>query len=97
MIESNKRLIACGFARIDVQESYFKPAKICYLGFMYVDPEFRGQGLIADIFEALAQWSKVHGVEDFKLNVYAQNASAIKAYEKLGFKSNMVEMRLGNR
>lgn len=92
--EANGQLIGCGFARIDTQETYFAPAKICYLGFMYLEPDFRGMGLISKVFEALAAWSRSRAVDEFTLNVYAQNESAIKAYQKLGFKANMTEMRL---
>jgi RimJ/RimL family protein N-acetyltransferase len=34
------------------------------------------------------------GVTDFYLDVYADNPSAIRAYEKLGFKPNLVEMKM---
>ena len=95
VVESNSRLIACGFARIDDQKAYYMPAKICYIGLMYVEPQFRGMGLISKVFEALAQWSKNQGVAEYKLDVYAENSSAIKAYEKLGFKASLIEMRLG--
>ena len=92
--QESERLIACGFARIESQESYFAPERICYLGFMYVEPEYRGRGLISNVFEALANWSRSRGIDDFKLDVYADNQSAVKAYKKLGFKANMLEMRL---
>ena len=91
--EAGEKLVACGYARIETQEPYFTPDQICYLGFLYVEPEYRGMGLISHVFDALAEWSQTLGVKDFKLDVYPDNESAVRAYEKLGFKANMLEMR----
>lgn len=90
--ELNGRLAACGYARIEANKAYFSPNRYAYLGFMYVDPEYRGQGLILSIIESLFTWSKQQGISAFKLDVYAQNQAAIRAYEKLGFKAEMVQM-----
>jgi GNAT superfamily N-acetyltransferase len=61
---------------------------------MYVEPDYRGQGIIQDILSQLLQWARDEGVNDFYLDVYTANESAVRAYEKFGFRSNLVEMRL---
>jgi len=33
-------------------------------------------------------------MQDFYLEAYAQNNSALRAYEKLGFKASLLEMKL---
>jgi ribosomal protein S18 acetylase RimI-like enzyme len=43
------------------------------------------------------QWARTMGVSDFYLDVYAQNQSAVKAYEKFGFKANLIEMKMHDR
>ena len=61
---------------------------------MYVKPEFRGKGVIQNIIETLLQWSKNRGLEEARLEVYNDNVNAIKAYEKVGFKKHMIEMKM---
>ena len=59
---------------------------------MFVDPNYRGQGVNKLILDALKDWSKKQQVFHFSLEVYAGNQGAIRAYEKAGFKSNLIEM-----
>ena len=46
------------------------------------------------VIEHLIVWAKSRGVCDFYLDVYGDNQAAVKAYEKLGFTSSLVEMKL---
>lgn len=61
---------------------------------MYVRPEYRGQGLNAVVLEELVSLAKERGITEVYLEVYSQNQSAIRAYEKFGFENYMVQMRL---
>ena len=61
---------------------------------MYVAPEYRGQGIIQAIISQLLEWSRSQGVSDFYLDVYADNESAVRAYEKFGFEASVIEMKL---
>jgi len=87
-------IVATGYSQIRVSKSSLKHDKHAYLGFMYVCPEHRGKGLNKQLMEQLISWSAQQGVNDFYLDVYAQNQSAIRAYEKLGFEPCLMEMRL---
>lgn len=91
---SNNQLIGSGYARIEKAKPYFKHSHHGYLGFMYVLPEFRRQGVNKMIFDALKNWCKSKGVFELRLDVYSQNAGAIRAYEKVGFEPLMIEMRM---
>lgn len=64
-----------------------------YLGFIYVAPEFRGKGISGRVIEELKKWARLQGIKEMRLEVYYQNISAIKAYEKFGFTRHMIEMR----
>ena len=90
--EINDKLAACGYARIERNKTYLRPSRFGYFGFMYVAPDHRGRGLITKIMESLTAWCDEQGVSAYKLDVYAANESAVKAYEKFGFKVNMLEM-----
>lgn len=61
---------------------------------MYVEPEFRGQGINTLVLDYLKDWSKTKKVSYFSLDVYADNEVAIKSYEKVGFKSSLLEMTM---
>lgn len=87
-------VIASGYAKIKFAESYFMHHAYSYLGFMYVKEAHRGKGVNKIIIDGLLEWSAMKGLNEVRLQVYDDNASAIKAYEKVGFKQHMVEMRL---
>jgi len=71
-------------------------AEYDYIGFMYVVPEERGKGINKLILEALVSWARSKGITEIRIEVYAENASAIKAYQKAGFASLLTTMRLGS-
>ena len=87
-------LIASGYAKIVKAKPYHKITEYTYMGFMYVDPKFRGQGVIQNIIEQLKQWSISLNIFETRLEVYSENTSAIKAYQKKGFENRMIEMKM---
>ena len=93
--ESNGEIIGSGYALIKDAKPYHKHGQYAYLGFMYVKPGYRGQGVNKKIIDALKQWALSKGLTEIRLEVYAENTAAIKAYDKVGFKGHMLEMRMG--
>jgi GNAT superfamily N-acetyltransferase len=93
--EIGHEIIGCGYARIEDSKAYLKHRKHSYLGFMYVVPEHRGEGVNKKIVEVLEAWSASKGVSELRLEVYVENAAAIRAYEKTGYTGNVLEMRKG--
>ena len=91
--EIENKVVGCGYARIDEAKPYLRHRKYSYLGFMYTEPQFRGQGVNYKIIEALGKWSAAKGVFEMRLEVYAGNTAAHKAYNKAGFVSHMIIMR----
>ncbi|MEO8173889.1 MAG: GNAT family N-acetyltransferase [Sediminibacterium sp.] len=91
--ELDGELIGSGYARIEDAKPYLKHTQHAYLGFMYTQPEHRGKGVNRKIIEALIEWSASKDITELRLDVYYENASAIQAYEKVGFVKHMVEMR----
>lgn len=88
------QLVASGYADIRDDRHYLTHDKIGYLGFMYVIPESRGQGVNHLIIDALIKWSHTKGIEHFVLDAFAENTAALRAYEKLGFQPGLLQMRL---
>ncbi|MES2778171.1 MAG: GNAT family N-acetyltransferase [Bacteroidota bacterium] len=92
--ETNSKIIGSGYARIEKAKPYLKHDHHAYLGFMFVHPEHRGKGINKKIIEALKKWAISRDVKELRLDVYFDNISAIKAYEKIGFAKHMIEMRM---
>ena len=90
--EINDTVIGCGYARIEASKAYLKHQTHSYLGFMYVLPEYRGRGVNSLILAALESWSASKGVGEMKLEVYLENASALRAYEKAGYRGDVIQM-----
>lgn len=86
-------IIGSGYAQIKTSDAYLKHRQHSYLGFMYVVPEHRGKGVNRMIVSVLEAWSMSQGVTEMQLEVYAENAAAIKAYEKSGYAALIVQMR----
>lgn len=96
--EENNEIVASGYGLIkDTEKDYYNFKTYAYLGFMYVKPEYRGKGINKLITDELISWSKSRNISEIRLDVYAQNEAAIKAYEKAGFEPLLLTMRLKNR
>lgn len=87
-------IIATGYARVDDSRQPFVHQQHGYLGFMYVSPEHRGQGVNQTVIAALSDWCREQQLKTVYLDVYAANQGAIRAYEKAGFVPNMIEMKM---
>ncbi len=87
-------IIGSGYALIKESVCYKKPDKYAYLGFMYVSPKFRGQGINGKIIDSLTEWAKKKNLTELQLDVYAENEVAINAYRKRKFKPDLLKMRL---
>lgn len=92
--EVDGQLIGSGFARLKGSRHYLRDEYYAYLGFMYVDPKHRGKGVNQLIVKRLIDWSKNKGMKSVCLTVFEDNEAAIKAYNKVGFRKQFVEMRM---
>lgn len=95
VVEENNEIIASGYALIKQSDKNYNNFKeYGYLGFMFVKPEHRGKGVNQLIVDTLIAWIKEKGISEIRLDVYDQNESAVKAYEKAGFEPLLLTMRL---
>lgn len=92
--EDEGRLVAAGYARVEAAKPFADHAEYAYLGFMFVAPDHRGQGINARVLGALAALVRARGIHELRLEVYAENAPAIRAYEKYGFAPLLLQMRM---
>jgi GNAT superfamily N-acetyltransferase len=91
----NEQIIGSGYARIENAKPYLNHQLYAYLGFMYTHPSHRGKGVNNQIIETLTNWVRSQNIFEMRLDVYNDNPSAIRAYEKVGFKKHLINMRIG--
>jgi len=94
VVEIDNEIVASGYAKIKSDRHYLKHKKQGYLGFMFVSDKHRGKQINQLVVDALLKWCKGQQVFEIRLDVYDDNIPAIKAYEKVGFKKHMINMRL---
>ena len=92
--EIEGEIIGSGYGLIKPGMHYLNHEFYSYLGFMFTLPDYRGRGVNTKIIEKLKKWSHSKGLKEIRLTVYDENYKAIKAYEKVGFKKHIIEMRL---
>jgi GNAT superfamily N-acetyltransferase len=94
--EDDGKVIGTGYAKILLEEkrNQYDFDEYGYLGFMYLLPEYRGQGINQRIVKELIQWVKAQGLKEIRLKVYSKNPKAIRAYEKAGFVPHIMTMRV---
>lgn len=59
--------------------------KLTVIFAVYVTPAHRGTGVLADLVEGVAEWSRAAGRPELLLEVVVGNDRALRAYERLGF------------
>ena len=93
--EEDHQVVASGYALLQkAKKQYYNFEEYAYLGFMFVKSEYRGKGINQLVLDQLLKWTKSKGISEVRLDVYEQNESAVKAYEKAGFEPLLLTMRL---
>lgn len=92
--ELDGQLIGSGYARRKASRHYLTPSEHAFIGFLYVDPAYRGKGVNKRVLDHLFAWAKANDLPEVHLTVYPENASAVRAYEKAGFDAYLLEMRV---
>jgi len=91
--EVNGKLVASGYAKLKKSSNYLTHEFHSFLGFMFVSSDYRGKGINGKLIDQLTVWSREKGATVLKLTVFSQNESGIRAYEKIGFEKEIIEMR----
>lgn len=87
-------IVSSGYALKKEAMAYLDHTFYGYLGFMYTVPEHRGKSINKLIVEELVHWCNEQGLSEIRLTVYDENSPALRAYEKVGFKKHICEMRI---
>ena len=69
-------------------------AKEGWIGLLFVEVEFRGQGIGRGLLDKMKEHFKENNCSCVKLLVLAENKNAIEIYKKSGFVGREIEMRM---
>ncbi len=97
VVVADEEIVGSGYAKLVPSTGYREHDVHAYLGFMYVKPTFRGQGVNQLILDGLLDWAHSRNVFEIQLEVYPDNEAAMRAYTKAGFAPHLLRMRLDSR
>lgn len=92
--EEGNRII--GYLRGSVENSpeYASPEKIGIVYDLFVDEKSRKEGIGQKLLEQAIEWFKGKKIENIELSVDARNQSGVKFWEKSGFFTYKLRMRM---
>lgn len=71
-----------------------EPGAHGWIGELYVDEKYRGQGIAKSLINKINDYFKKQGCIGVRLSVLASNSVARKVYKKIGFTERDVEMAI---
>lgn len=80
-VREDGRLVAAGGTHL-----YSSPERIGAIGNVYTRRSHRGRGLAAAVVRAIVDGLRTRGTETIALNVRTGNTTAVRLYERLGFR-----------
>ncbi|MFW6238560.1 MAG: GNAT family N-acetyltransferase [Halanaerobiales bacterium] len=84
-IEKDEKIVACagGFIKDEIPFCFFEPTFYGFIGDVYTEPEYRGQGLATKLTERVIGWLENKHVKEIRLFA-SEEAESI--YKKMGFR-----------
>lgn len=94
---AGEEIVGSGYAKVTPSTGYREHDVHAYLGFMFVKPTFRGQGVNQLVLDGLLDWARSRNIFEIQLEVYPDNEAAVRAYTKAGFAPHLLRMRMDSR
>lgn len=92
--ESENKIIAYSLAKLDTRPRVFKIRKIGHLNDMFIEPQFRRQGLAKKFLQESYKWFKEHKITNVHLSYHSKNQPGRQAWEKHGYEEYMALSRI---
>ena len=91
--EENGILVGYNLAQIKKEIPVFKLKRFGLIADLYVQKEFRGQGIATQFKDEAVKWFKRNKIKYMSITVYPDNPHAYKIYQKWGFSDYKINMR----
>lgn len=92
--DDNNIIIGYAYCKIITNDNGPCIHHIALLDGLYVNEEYRKQGIATRLIEECKKWAIGVGAQIFELNVISENKNAINLYKKIGFNEFEKKMRL---
>jgi ribosomal protein S18 acetylase RimI-like enzyme len=92
LVKIGDKIGGCGMAKIEKASHWSKYKKQGYLGMLYVEKEYRRQGIAKVLQSKRIAWLKSKGISLISCGVLSNNIPALKLAEKIGFKHHLIYM-----
>jgi len=87
------KLVAFMHSAIKVLPTYFEGKIVGVIANVYVIPEYRRMGIAGELLRRSEAWLYARNVSSIELQVLAGNESAITFWHKVGFETELMQMR----
>src|SRR5262249_12738619 len=80
-------LRAVGFAELSLRDDLetFGKRLVAYVEGVFVEPDWRGQGIGLALLQAAGEWAKVKSVSELVSDVLAENEISVAFHQRAGF------------
>ena len=82
--DSHQVLVLDGDRAVGTSVSFTSDGR-AWLAAVYLDPAWRGRGLLGRLLQPCAAWARAQGIAELALEVHEDNPRAQAAYARLGF------------
>lgn len=94
VVEENREVVGYVLGMIvNITPEMFAPIQSGFLADIFIEEDFRRQGLGRELVERLVLWFQAHNVDYFEWHVSKRNVEAVKFWESIGGETTMLRMR----
>ena len=91
--EKNNEIHGFAHGQLKLGPDYFGNPLIGHIAHIYVSKETRQAGIGREIYEKLHSWFLEKKVSSIELQVVSENEGALKFWNKMGFKKEILQLR----
>lgn len=86
VVVEDDQVVGYAVGSIRDAEAYREDLQVAGLESMYVEPEYRSQGIGTEFMEEFEEWAENSNADRMRVEVTSQNREGIRFYEKNGLK-----------
>lgn len=92
--DENNKLTGFGYGQLKLGPDYLGNKRMGTVSHFFISENYRGNNLAAQLFQLMKDWFELKSVESIELQVIHQNENAYFFWQKMGFQSELKQMRL---
>jgi ribosomal protein S18 acetylase RimI-like enzyme len=91
--ESSNHIVGFSSGYIKLLPNFLGGYKTGFIDGIYLLPEFRKSGIAQELYEVLENWLCEQNVQSIELQVLTGNSGGIRFWEKMGYRTELHQMR----